>query len=47
VGLRRGPLQIQFAIARIDQFAYGALRSGQLTSGAWNAYAMDSQSSAY
>jgi hypothetical protein len=47
MGLRQGPLDVAFAIARIDQFAYGELRMGQVSTGAWNAYAMDSRSSAY
>jgi hypothetical protein len=47
MGLRRGALDVGFSIARIDQFAYGGLRMGQLSTGAWNAYAMDSFSSAY
>jgi hypothetical protein len=39
--LIHGPLSTSFSIARINGFQYGLLRSGQLGSSAWNAYAQD------
>jgi hypothetical protein len=45
--LIHGPLTTSFAIARINGFQYGSVRSGQLTSSAWNAYAADVASGSY
>lgn len=45
--LVRGPLSTTFAIARIDGFDYSSLRTGQLSSSAWNAYAEDTASGSY
>jgi hypothetical protein len=39
--LVHGTLVTTFAVARIDGFQYGLLRSGQLASSAWSAYAED------
>ena len=39
--LVHGALVTSFAIARINGFQYGMVRSGQLASPAWNAYAAD------
>jgi hypothetical protein len=47
VGLRRGTIQTTLYIARIEQFDYARLRSGQLSSATWNAYALDSLAGAY
>ncbi|MBX3231569.1 MAG: IPT/TIG domain-containing protein [Labilithrix sp.] len=41
VGIREGRVVTNVYSARIDRFEYGALRSGQLSAGAWNAYAAD------
>jgi len=45
--LVHGTLATTFAIARIDGFQYGLLRSGQLASTAWSAYAEDQVSGSY
>ncbi len=45
--LLRGPISTTFAIARIDGFDYGTLRTGQLSSSAWNAYAEDTSNGSY
>ncbi len=47
LGLRRGPLQTTLYIARIDSFDYAKLRSGQLSSASWNAYAIDTLNGDY
>jgi hypothetical protein len=47
LGLVRGPITSFMYVARIEGFAYGRLRSGQLQSGAWSAYAVDALSGAY
>lgn len=47
LGLARGPIQTTVYVARIDDFDYGRLRSGQLFQSAWNAAAYDSLSGAY
>jgi hypothetical protein len=46
-GLVRGPLTTTFAIARMNGFQYGRLRSGQLQSSTWNAYAEDTAQGTY
>ena len=45
--LIRGPIATTFSVARIDSFDYTRLRYGQLTSGAWRAYAQDSTGGSY
>jgi hypothetical protein len=45
--LLHGPVSTTFAIARIDGFDYGTLRTGQLSSSAWNAYAEDTANGSY
>jgi len=45
--LLHGPISTTFAIARITGFDYGALRTGQLSSSAWNAYAEDTANGTY
>ncbi len=45
--LVHGPLTTTFAIASIPGFDYGTLRTGQLSSGAWSAYAEDVVTSSY
>ncbi|MGH7296123.1 MAG: hypothetical protein ACRELB_14365, partial [Polyangiaceae bacterium] len=45
--LRPGVLDSTFAVARINGFQYGALRSGQLNSSAWSAYAEDTAVGSY
>jgi hypothetical protein len=45
--LIHGALTTNFAIARITGFQYGVVRSGQLASSAWNAYAADVASGSY
>jgi hypothetical protein len=47
LGLVRGPITSFMYVARIEGFAYGRLRSGQLQSVAWSAYAVDALSGAY
>jgi hypothetical protein len=47
VGLLRGAIGVSVSIARIDGFDYGTLRTGQLYSSAWNAYASDGVSGTY
>jgi hypothetical protein len=47
MGLVRGPIHSTAYVARIDGFSYGKLRYGQLGTGSWNAYAIDSRSGAY
>lgn len=47
LGIVPGPIVTTVYVARVDGFNYGRLRSGQLTQGAWNAYAFDSLSGAY
>jgi hypothetical protein len=39
--LRHGPITTTFSVARIAGFQYGLLRSGQLSTSAWSAYAQD------
>jgi hypothetical protein len=46
-GLVRGTITTTVYSARVNGFAYGKLRYGQLGAGAWNAYAFDTQSGAY
>jgi hypothetical protein len=46
-GLLRGPIRSTLSVARIDQFEYGRLRYGQLTKGAWSAYAQDTAMGSY
>jgi hypothetical protein len=45
--LRHGVITTNFAIARIAGFQYASLRSGQLGSSAWSAYAADAASGSY
>lgn len=45
--LVRGPISTSFYIARITGFDYGTLRTGQLQTSAWNAYAEDVASGSY
>jgi len=45
--LLHGPMSATFAIARINGFDYGTLRTGQLSSSAWNAYAEDTANGSY
>jgi hypothetical protein len=45
--LLHGGITTNLAVARISGFDYGTLRYGQLSTGAWNAYAQDSASGAY
>jgi hypothetical protein len=45
--LVHGPISTTFSIARLAKFDYGTLRSGQLTAGAWSAYAQDASSGFY
>jgi len=47
VGLIRGAIDTTVYVARIEQFEYGRLRNGQLTTGPWNAYAFDSLGGVY
>jgi hypothetical protein len=47
VGLIRGEISTTVYVARIEQFDYARLRSGQLTSGPWSAYAFDRLDGAY
>src|SRR5262249_15758485 len=46
-GLVSGGIETTVNVARIDQFEYGKLRYGQLSQGAWNAYATDALDGAY
>jgi hypothetical protein len=47
LGLVRGPISTSVYVARIDGFSYGRLRTGQLSSASWNAYAFDSLAGVY
>jgi hypothetical protein len=47
VGLVRGPIVATLSVARINQFAYGQVRYGQLKPAAWNAYAQDTVTGSY
>jgi len=47
IGLRHGAIQSAVYAAKITGFSYAKLRSGQLGSSAWNAYAFDVLSGAY
>ena len=47
VGLLRGPIQTAIYVARINSFSYGAVRYGQLGTGAWSAYAVDQLAGTY
>ena len=47
VGLMRGAVSTTVYVARIEQFQYGRLRWGQLSTGAWSAYAVDSLDGVY
>jgi hypothetical protein len=42
-----GALQTYIYVARLDNFAYGKLRLGQLSSNAWSAYAYDAINGTY
>ena len=45
--LIHGPITTSYSVARIDSFDYSTLRYGQLSSGAWRAYAQDSTGGSY
>ncbi len=47
VGLRHGAIQTVAYVASIASFQYGQLRYGQLSAGAWNAYAENVGNGAY
>jgi hypothetical protein len=47
VGLVHGAISTTVYVSRIEEFDYGRLRSGQLSSGPWNAYAFDSLGGVY
>ncbi|MBS2015767.1 MAG: IPT/TIG domain-containing protein [Deltaproteobacteria bacterium] len=47
LGIVPGPITTTVTAARVDGFSYARLRSGQLTQGSWNAYAVDTLSGAY
>jgi IPT/TIG domain len=47
LALPAGALDATIYVARLDGFSYGALRYGQLGSGAWSAYAFDSVHGTY
>lgn len=47
VGLVHGAISTTVHVARIEQFDYGRLRYGQLTSSAWAAYAFDNLGGVY
>jgi len=47
LGLVPGGISTTVYVARMDGFAYGRLRSGQLGAAAWSAYAVDTISGAY
>jgi hypothetical protein len=47
VGLVRGAITTTLSVARIEQFSYGRLRWGHLSSGPWSAYAQDSVGGVY
>jgi len=47
VGLPHGPLQTVVYVASIASFQYGELVTGQLSTGAWNAYAANSIAGVY
>jgi len=47
LGLRRGGIQTSLAVARVPQFDYARLRSGQLQTGAWSAHAVDGLAGAF
>jgi hypothetical protein len=47
IGLQRGTTATSVYIARIDNFSYATARYGQLSSGAFNAYAVDARAGVY
>jgi IPT/TIG domain len=47
VGLVRGAISTTVYVARIENFDYGRLRYGQLSTGPWSAYAFDSLGGVY
>jgi len=47
LAIAHGTISTQVFVARIDGFSYASLRSGQLATSAWNAYAFDTLSGAY
>jgi hypothetical protein len=47
VGLVRGEIRTTGYVARINGFSYAKLRYGQITTGAWNAYAVDAAIGSY
>jgi hypothetical protein len=47
IGLRHGTIATSVYIARIDGFSYATTRYGQISSGAFNAYAVDARAGVY
>jgi hypothetical protein len=47
LSLKHGVLETEIFAAKIDNFDYSSLRSGQLSTSAWNAYAFDLLDGAY
>jgi len=47
LGLVPGAISTTITTARVDGFSYDKLRSGQLSQGAWNAFAVDTLSGVY
>jgi hypothetical protein len=47
VGLWGGDITTTIYTARLDAFSYGTLRYGQLATGAWSAYALDTANGSY
>jgi hypothetical protein len=47
IGLRHGAISSSVYVSRIEDFDYGRLRWGYLTSGSWTAYAYDSLGGVY
>ena len=47
LALQHGTIGTEIYVARIDGFSYASLRSGQLGTSAWSAFAFDVLSGAY
>ncbi len=47
LALRHGSIVTEIFVSKIDNFSYASLRSGQLSTSAWNAYAFDLAGGAY
>lgn len=47
LGLAKGPIKTTVYTARLDKFSYSKLRYGQLSSGAWSAFAYDASNGIY